>query len=149
MPYYRKSLRNPAKELRIAARLLRQAARFPDAAWLQHCTSLDENGQYIPPESPLAVRHCALGRLLKVGAAEVNSHAVSRLLPAVATLLPDPFESLSRWNDSPTTTPQAVRKAFRQAAQALDTQAQEMKAATAALAANTAAATPAAEPQTA
>ena len=131
MPYYRKSRRNPAQELRIAARLLRQAARFPDAAWLQHCTALDENGQYLPPESPLAVRHCALGRLIKVSAAAGNSHAVSRLLPAVEARLPAPFANLSRWNDAPGRTAAEVRQVFRQAAQALDTQARTLKAASA------------------
>ena len=132
MPYYRKSRRNPAQELRIAARLLRQAANFPDKAWLQRATAQDAQSRRIPPESPAAVRHCATGRLLKVGRANVNSHAVSRLMPAVEAHLPAPFASIGSWNDAPERTAAEVKTLFRQAAAALDNQAQEITAAAAA-----------------
>ena len=137
LPYFRKTKpRNPAQELRAAARLLRQAARFPDYAWLQGGTAQDAQGQPAAPESPQAARRCALGQLLHVGTYAKNSHAVPRLIPAVAAVLPPPyaaaateFQALSRWNDAAETTPGEVRQAFRQAAQNLDAQAAALTAA--------------------
>ena len=115
-----------AQERYRAARLLEQAADFPDDQWTQGAKARSPNGNgmtfhpgKIPESSPLyPSRFCALGHIERVtGCLSHKPDLPTALLREAVTR--EIQEPIPDWNDAPGRTAAEVRRLFQQAANRL------------------------------
>ena len=112
----------PAPTLYRAARLLEQAADFPNRQWTQGAKARDCNGrptgleEYRSALRPPA-KYCAVGHLERVCEQSPEDRRYQPLL--LNRLAQQIHDSIAHWNDEPERTAQDVRELFREVAQAL------------------------------
>ena len=109
-----------------AARLLEQAADFPDGQWTQGAKARGPNGDpmtYHPGRTPessvyFPARFCALGHIERVtGCLSHRPDLPTALLREAVTR--EIHEPIPDWNDKPGRTAQEVRQLFQKAANRL------------------------------